>query len=302
MSDWQNRAFGNTDLKVSALGLGAGQVGSHALSENEAAKLLNSVLDLGITLIDTARGYNLSEERIGRYLRNRRHEYVLSTKVGYDIPGYEDWTGPTVTAGIDAALSRLQTDYIDIVHLHSCDLEVLQRGEVISALQAAVKAGKVRVAAYSGENEALEWAVTAKDSAGQLYFQSIQTSINFCDQRGIDGPVAKAIAQGLGVIAKRPIANAPWRYSELPVGEYVEEYWKRAKAMNLNPAPFDWEDLALRFSAYLPGVSSCIVGTASTEHLSKNLEIVKRGPLPTEKVEEIRQAFRAHDQNWVGQV
>jgi aryl-alcohol dehydrogenase-like predicted oxidoreductase len=62
------------------------------VSESEAGRLLNQVLDAGVNLIDTARGYGLSEERIGRHLAHRRPEFLLSTKVGYGIPGVADWT------------------------------------------------------------------------------------------------------------------------------------------------------------------------------------------------------------------
>lgn len=295
-NNWQQRPFGQTGLTVSALGLGAGQIGDATLDETSVEKLLNSVLDLGIRLIDTARGYGLSEERIGRYLRPRRHEFVLSTKIGYDIPGYADWSGPIITAGVDAALVRLQTDYLDIVHLHSCPLEVLQQGDVITALQAAVSAGKVRVAAYSGDNAPLEWA------ANSGAFGSIESSINLCDQRVIARGLRLAQQHSLGVIAKRPVANAPWRWNTRPVGDYAEVYWERWQAMGIDPAPLEWQELALRFAAYLPGVHSCIVGTRNLDHLRQNVAIVERGPLPAATVAQIQQAFQTHDQNWIGQV
>lgn len=295
MADWQ-RPFGNTGLTVSALGFGAGQIGDATIAERDAATLLNTVLDLGITLLDTARGYGLSEERIGRHLAQRRHEFVLSTKVGYDIPGYADWTGPTVAAGIDAALARLRTDYLDIVHLHSCPLEVLQQGDVIDVLDAAVAAGKVRVAAYSGDNEPLEWAA----QSGR--FGSLETSVNICDQRVIDRALITAQNRELGLIAKRPVANAAWRFAERPVGNYAEVYWERLQAMNIQPGNMEWQELALRFAAYLPGVHSCIVGTASLDHLRHNAALIARGPLPTEIVEGLRRTFRSHDNDWTGQV
>ncbi len=290
------RDFGATGLKVSALGFGAGHIGSPDMPEAEAATLLNAVLDMGITLIDTARGYGLSEERIGRHLSHRRQEFVLSTKVGYSIPGFEDWTGPCITAGIDHALGLLQTDYLDIVHFHSCPLEVLEQGEIIEALLAAQKAGKIRVAAYSGDNEPLEWA------AASGKFGSLETSVNFCDQRVIERGLATAQQHGLGLIAKRPIANAPWRFAERPYGDYAEEYWLRWQAMGIEPGNLAWDELALRFTAFLPGVSTCIVGTGNLEHLRHNVALVERGPLPAAMVEHIRQAFKTHDQGWVSQV
>ena len=77
------RPFGATGLAVPPLGFGAGPVGDGALDEAEAGRLLNGALDLGLTFVDTAPGYGLSEERIGRFLSHRRSEFVLSTKLGY---------------------------------------------------------------------------------------------------------------------------------------------------------------------------------------------------------------------------
>ena len=145
------RNFADTGIKVSTLGFGAGQIGDHSISEIEIEKILNTILDYGINLIDTARSYGCSEERIGRHLSHRRSEFILSTKIGYGIEGYKDWTYDCITAGIETALQTLRTDYIDIVHFHSCPIETLQNTNVIEALNKAVEAGKVRVAAYSGK-------------------------------------------------------------------------------------------------------------------------------------------------------
>ena len=290
------RPFGNTGIDVPALGFGAGHIGDLALDEHAAGELLNAALDAGITLMDTARGYGASEERIGRHLAHRRDEFVLSTKVGYGIPGFDDWTGPCITAGIDTALGLLRTDRIDVAHLHTCTLDVLERGEVIDALDAAVAAGKVRVAAYSGDNAELEWAV----ASGR--FGSVQTSVNLFDQRVIDRGLAGARSRGLGVIAKRPVANAPWRFAERPVGDYCEPYWERMQAMQLDPCGLEWQELALRFAAFQPGVGSVIVGTRSVGHLRRNAELIERGPLPDEQVAAIRASFAASDDGWTGQV
>lgn len=286
------RDFGTTGLTVSTLGFGAGQIGPAAMDEATAGRLLNLAADLGVTLFDTARGYGLSEERIGRHLGHRRDELVLSTKVGYGIEGQVDWTYDCVTAGIDAALRRLATDRIDIVHLHSCRLEILERGEVVAALLDAARAGKVRATGYSGDNEALAWAV---EHGG---FTAVEHSLSICDQRVIDGALARAQQRGLGVIAKRPVANAPWQFKERPAGDYTEEYWWRWRTMAIDPRGLDWQELALRFTAFAPGVHSCIVGTRDAGHLRRNVELVARGPLPADHVAAIRDAFRAHDPGW----
>ncbi len=288
----EQRAFGQTGLKVSVLGFGAGQIGDDSYSEKEAGHLLNGLLDAGITLVDTARAYGLSEDRVGRHIGHRRGEFVISTKVGYGIGGHQDWTYGCVKAGIDEALRRLHTDHIDILHLHSCPIETLKNGDVIRPLKEAIQSGKARVAAYSGENEALSWAV---DSG---CFGSVQHSVNFCDQRCLDGSLKNQAARGLGVIAKRPLANVPWRFAECPKGEYGEEYWWRWKTMNIDPRGFPWDELALRFTAFTPGVCSCIVGTRTIDHIHRNLALIAKGPLPTDVYDSIRSAFRKNDPGW----
>ena len=289
------RNFGNTELKVSAIGFGAGEIGDYAVSEKESETILNTVLDLGINLIDTARGYYASEERIGKYISHRRNEFILSTKVGYGIEGYADWSYNIILAGVDNALRLIKTDYIDIVHLHSCDLNTLKRGEVIEALHKTIEQGKVRVAAYSGENEELKFAVDSNS------FGSIQSSINICDQIDLEGSIKQAKEKEMGVIAKRPIANAPWRFTERPYRNYCEEYWHRWKTMNL-PEQENWLDTFLRFSVFANGVDTAIVGTTNIDHLKSNLKIIENGPLDKELYNLIREQFKTHNQNWRGEV
>ena len=293
----EQRSFGNTGLKVSVLGLGAGVIGDASIPDKDVEHFLGQILDAGITLLDTARAYGLSEERIGRLLSHRRKDFVLSTKVGYGIAGYTDWTYDCVKAGIDEALRLLRTDYIDIVHLHSCQLRILQEGGPLRALKEAVQKGKVRVAAYSGENEALEWAV----ESGR--FGSVQHSVSISDQRVIDKILPRSKAKGLGVIAKRPVANAPWRFADVPRGDYAEEYWWRWKTMDLDPRGLEWQELAIRFSAFTDGVHSCIVGTRNLAHVLQNISFVQKGPLPADQYDEIHTAFHQKDPGWwVGEV
>lgn len=289
------RNFGTTELNVSAIGYGAGTIGDPRIPEKVAETMLNTVLDSGINLIDTARGYGISEERIGKYISHRRNEFVLSTKVGYGIDGIPDWTYDCIINGIEAALQRLQTDFIDIVHLHSCSVDILQNGEVIDALEKARSDGKTRIIAYSGENDALKYAVQTQR------FQSVMASLNICDQRVIDHPLPAAKNQGMGFIAKRPVANAPWRFSEQPNGHYCEEYWHRWKKMGLH---FDigLQELALRFSAFTFGNDCCIVGTMNIDHLKENIAIAEKGKLPEEIVTTCRNAFHQHGQQWIGQI
>jgi aryl-alcohol dehydrogenase-like predicted oxidoreductase len=289
------RPFGATGLAVTPLGYGAGEIGHPEIAEAAAERLLHAVLDAGLTFVDTARSYGHSEERIGRYLHRRRDAFVLSTKVGYGVPGVADWTYEAVRQGIEAARQRLRSDVLDVVHLHSCPQTVLAGTGVVDALAEAVGAGKVRVAAYSGENEDLACAL----ATGR--FGALQTSLNLFDQRSIGGTVSEARERGLGVIGKRPLGNAPWRFAQRPEREDVAVYWLRMRAMALD---FDlpWAEVALRFAAYHTGAHTCLAATTNPAHLRANVAAVKTGPLPDALVTRIRAAFARHDDGWVGLV
>ena len=265
------RDFGNTGLRVGPLGFGAMQVGDPRIADAEAARMLHGALDLGITLIDTARSYGLSEQRIGRHLAGRRDEFVLSTKVGYGIDGVADWTYDCVMAGVDAARDRLSTDVIDIVHLHSCPLEVLERGDVIRALERSRELGNLRVVAYSGDDAALAYAVRC----GR--FQSVQASLSVCDQQATT-VLDDAAELGLGVIAKRVFAGRPWAAPSDHADDAHREYRQRYAALAAVglPQPGDgWDAAALRFAASTPGVDCVLVGGTNLGHLRRNVEVIE---------------------------
>ncbi|HET9300373.1 MAG TPA: aldo/keto reductase [Candidatus Polarisedimenticolaceae bacterium] len=289
------RPLGRTGFHVSIVGFGTGGLGDPALDEREAERLLLGALDLGVNLLDTAPSYGVSEERIGRALRARRKDVVLSTKGGYGVPGVPDWTGEVISAGIEQALRRLRTDMLDVFHLHSCPLEVLRRDDILTALERAVAEGKIRAAGYSGENEALAFAI----ASGR--FAVVQTSVNLCDQRGLDGLVPDAANRGMGVLAKRALANAVWR-DDYPGDEASRAYRHRLEVMRLDPTPLAWDELAIRFAAHAPGVTSILVGTRRLERLARAVEMAAEGPLPEARLDALRARFRACDAGWVGQV
>lgn len=288
--------LGRSGLEVSILGFGAMHLNDDRVGDAEARRLLNAVLDLGVNLVDTARGYGLSEERIGRHLSWRRRDFVLSTKVGYGIPGFDDWSYDCIVAGVDAALARMRCERIDIVHLHSCPQHVLARGDVIRALENCRDAGKLGVVAYSGDNEEIDFAI----NCGR--FGAVQTSISVCDQVNFAQRLQALKAGGVGVIAKRPLAGAVWIRPQRPDDQAEGAYWDRWQAMGLDRAlpGIDATELALRFVAHCPLVSSSIVGTRSLAHFERNLRIVEKGALADEQVELIRAAFRQHGRDWRG--
>jgi aryl-alcohol dehydrogenase-like predicted oxidoreductase len=288
--------YGVTGLRISVLGLGAAQIGDEKVDDAQAGRLLNAALDMGITLIDTARGYGQSEVRIGRHIAHRRSEFLLSTKVGYGIEGHADWTPNIIEAGVDAALKLLRTDHVDIVHLHSCPLHTLQRGGVVEALGRLRDKGKIGIAAYSGDNAELAWAVASGAFGGA------QCSVNLFDQANLRNSLPLAKSNGLGVIAKRSLGNAPWRFAQRPVGDYCETYWQRLQTLSYDTAGLPWDEFALRFTAWLPEVSCAIVGTASEAHLRHNIEIVQCGPLPKEVVAAVRIRFDEMGADWLAEI
>jgi len=290
------RPLGKTGLSVSAVGLGAGRIGGPETSEADVDRLVGGALDAGVTLIDTARSYGLSEERLGRALAGRRERVVLSTKVGYGVPGVSDWTGRSVTDGVEAALLRLRTDRLDLVHLHSCELAVLERNGVAEALRSAVQAGKVRVSAYSGEGAALLWAVRSG------LFGAVQCSVSVVDQAALDGAIAQAAARGIGVLGKRALGNAPWRFDARPPEPDVAEAWDRFRALRPDAGGLGWPALFTRFAAFAPGVSAVLVGTATLAHLQEAASAVEQGPLDPARLASLRGAFAVAGRGWSGRV
>jgi aryl-alcohol dehydrogenase-like predicted oxidoreductase len=175
-------------------------------------------------------------------------------------------------------------------------LPTLLAGEVTDALERARDKGKLRCVAYSGENEALAWAIASKRFGG------VECSVNLFDQASLDERLPRAAQQGIGVIAKRALGNAPWRFVERPVGDYCEIYWERMQRLAYDTAGLAWDEFALRFSAWLPGVSCAIAGTASIEHLRHNVAIVEKGALADDVVAEVRRRFQSVGADWRGEI
>jgi aryl-alcohol dehydrogenase-like predicted oxidoreductase len=290
----EERALGTTGLTVSILGLGCGAIGDESVSERDVEALVLHAIDRGVRLFDTARSYGDSEERLGRALRLRPHRAIVSTKVGYGVEGHRDWTGPCIAAGIDRALRTLALERIDVVHLHSCPQQVLADEAILRALEDAVRAGKIAVAAYSGENDDLDAAVRTG------VFRSVQLSVSPWDQRSLRELVPSLAAEGIGVIAKRAIANAPWRFEERPSAGDLATYWDRYQALSIDHGELALAELALRFTAHAPHVCSALVGTRSIAHLDAAIDAAARGPLDAGLLAHIASRFEAIGAEWPG--
>lgn len=297
----ETRILGKTGLEVSRLGIGLAEIGFELTLEevNHAATVLNTALDNGITFLDTAACYDISEELIGRTIAPRRAEFVLATKAGHVTGGYqgEPWTAQTVRDSIERSLVRMRTDHVDLVQLHSCDVAVLERGDVIRVLQEARQAGKTRFIGYSGDNEAALWAVQSG------LFDTLQTSFNLVDQNARLYLFGPAQAQGMGVICKRPIANGAWGATKSP-SEYAAKYFARAQQMAaLGPlpgAPVDRIVLALGFGFAHEAADVFIVGTRNPAHLAANIaQVETQLPIAPETVVELHRRFETLGQSWM---
>ncbi len=267
------------------VGLGAQKLGGPGVSEAQALRLLDVCRELGVRLIDTAVGYGECEARLGRWLGPRRRDFLLSTKLGYGVPGVPDWTGRCIRQGVDLALRKLRTDVLDIAHLHSCPSGVLERGEVGQALESMVKAGKVRVAAYSGDAHAL---YVAQRSG---HFSSVQATLSVCDRHNAP-TLALAAQKGMGVIIKRALANAPWRAFGPATAEQAE-YRRRWEEMSVDLEGLAPAEVFLRFAGFQPDVSCVLVGTTDPAHLQAAVQAVHKGPLPSTVARAIDAAWQS---------
>ena len=227
--------FGNTGLAVSQLGAGLARIGYELTLRDidEAGQVLNAALDGGVNFLDTSACYDISEELIGRTISHRRGEFILATKCGHVTGGARGraWSAQTIEESIDRSLSRMKTDHLDLIQLHSCGVEELERGEVIEALLHAKGAGKARFVGYSGDNDAALWAINSG------HFDALQTSFNVVDQHARTRLFGPAKAKGMGIIIKRPVANGAWGSQRSPYG-YAGEYFRRAQQVSgMGPIP-----------------------------------------------------------------
>src|SRR4051812_28422834 len=156
----EKRKFGKTDMEVSVLGFGGAEIGYNNAKQDEVTILLNSALDAGLNVIDTAAAYLESEKMIGEAVGKRRKEFYLLSKCGA-LEGFarSDWSKKGILETIENSLRALKTDYLDIAQLHSCSAEILRQGDCIEGLQRAVEKGYTRYIGYSGDREDAKYAI-----------------------------------------------------------------------------------------------------------------------------------------------
>jgi aryl-alcohol dehydrogenase-like predicted oxidoreductase len=205
------RQLGTTGLVVSGLGLGTNNFGTR-LDAAASHAVLSAALDAGINLIDTADVYGAgaTERIIGSWLRTRRDDVVLATKVGMDQEVGGTRIGSSalhIKRGVDESLARLQTDRIDLLQLHIGD-PLAPIDETLRAVDDLVRLGKV---AYVGVSNYAAWEVVRaaerSRAAGWSPIVSVQPEYSLLNRRVEDELLPACAAYGISLLPYRPLAR-----------------------------------------------------------------------------------------------
>ena len=253
-----HRPLGSTGLSVSPLGLGTVKLGRDQgvkypsgftiPDDQQALQLLGLARELGINLLDTAPAYGTSEERLGPLLRGQRQDWVIVSKVGEEFDkglSHFDFSAAHTRRSVERSLKRLETDYIDLVLVHSNgdDLSILREEDVYQTLAELKQAGLIRGFGFSGKTvEGGLLALERGDCAMVTY--------NLGEQQ--ERPVLDYAARhAKGVLIKKALASG---HVCLDSG--------------IDPVRASFE---LIFAH--PGVGSAIVGTINPLHLAHNVAV-----------------------------
>jgi aryl-alcohol dehydrogenase-like predicted oxidoreductase len=315
--------LGSSGLKVSRICLGMMSYGDASerawhLGEDEAAPIVARAVDAGVTFFDTADTYSngMTEEITGRLLGKlfpRRDDYVLATKVYFPMgPGPNDGglSRKHVLAGIDASLTRLGTDYVDLYQIHRWDYETPIE-ETMQALHDVVRAGKAR---YIGASSMYAWqfakAQHTAQVAGGTRFTAMQNHYNLVYREEEREMIPLCQDQGIGVIPWSPLARGLLAGSRERAGaggtvrsgsdpladtmyvdadfDVVDVVRAVAGERGLPPA-----QVALAWLLSKPAVSAPIVGATKLRHLEDAIAAVDLA-LSDEEVVRLEAPYRPH--------
>jgi aryl-alcohol dehydrogenase-like predicted oxidoreductase len=315
--------LGSTGLKVSRICLGMMSYGSQTerqwhLGEDDAEPIVRRAVEAGVTFFDTADTYSdgLTEEITGRLLAKlfgRRDDYVLATKVFFPMgPGPNDrgLSRKHVLSAIDASLSRLGTDHVDLYQIHRWDPETPIE-ETMEALHEVVRAGKAR---YVGASSMYAWqfakAQHTATVAGWTRFSSMQNHYNLVYREEEREMIPLCLDQGVGCIPWSPLARG------LLAGTRERGGQRRTVRAGSDPlademyeeADFDVVDavravaggrgvppaqVALAWLLGRPAVSAPIVGATKLGHLDDAVAAVDLR-LTAEEVARLEAPYRPH--------
>lgn len=192
------RDLGKTGLRVSALGLGCGMLGS--TNTEYAVRMVQRALDLGVNFIDTARGYRDAERKLGLALKGQRQHAVVSTKTGAKTRD-EAWRD------INQSLERMQTDYLDNCHLHGLAnlADIDARTSVGGALEAFLQAreqGLIRHIGCTSHHSAV-----LIEALQRFDFEIILVPMNIVEREPLDRLIPLCRERGVGVTIMKPLAT-----------------------------------------------------------------------------------------------
>ncbi len=286
----EKRRLGRTNLKVTFIGFGAleigrdwgiGLLGDQARPDEESAgRMLNFVLDQGINLIDTARAYHLSEERIGKSIAHRRKEFVLASKCGEhsaEPHTFYDFSYKAVKDSIDKSLNLLQTDVIDVMQIHfGPDPEkVLADGETVAAMHDAQAKGKIRFLGASPHHTVMAACIESRA------FDVLQVDYSLLNRQSED-LIAEAARQNIGILVRGGLARGyltPKVQHHVHKTDDAEAVKTRRLLGLLGGNPELLPAAAIQFLWANRNVSSVLIGSKSPEHLSHIIEAMHT-PLP----------------------
>ncbi|MFZ3495219.1 aldo/keto reductase [Streptomyces sp. 5.8] len=302
--------LGSSGLQVSAIGLGCNNFGGR-LDARATRAVVDAALDAGITLLDTADiygGAGGSETHLGEALKGRRDQVVLATKFGYD--GVDMGYGPAagsragrayIRRAVEASLTRLQADHIDLYQLHSPDPAV-PVAETLAALTELVAEGKIRYIGHSNFSgwQLAEAAHVARET-GAAPFVSAQNEWSLLQRSAERELVPAALHYGVGVLPYFPLANGLLtgkirRGAPVPAGSRLEgrdSYLtdERLDTVEALAALADKHgrtvlELAIGWLSAQPGCASVIAGATSAEQVRANAAVADQ-PLDAELLAEV---------------
>jgi aryl-alcohol dehydrogenase-like predicted oxidoreductase len=291
------KTLGRTGLSVTQLGYGAMEVrgtriwGGRPCSDEQAATILNAVVDSGINFIDTSNDYGLSELYIGRHLAARRDEYFLATKCGCHVQWAGDhdetphvWTRENILRNIGDSLQKMRTDYVDLLQFHNIDVESCEKGNLVAVLQELKAAGAIRFLGASSVSPHLstfiDWGV----------FDVFQIPYSALERRH-ENLITKAAEQGAGIIIRGGVAKG-----EPGAGLGNANRWdiyERAGLDELREAGESRTAFLLRFTLSHPHCHTTIVGTQNPRHLQENIAVAAKGPLAADVYAEAKRRLDA---------
>ena len=286
------RKLGSSDLQVSEIALGSWLTYGGGVDASRAEACVAKAFEVGINFIDTANVYSggKAEEFLGEVLADRpRDSYVLATKVFFQMPSGDRGLSPAqIWKQIDASLTRLRTDYVDLYQCHRYDWETPLE-ETMEALTEVVRQGKARHIGFSEwpvekiqaalELPGVEKFVSSQPQYSMLWRGPERDVIPFCAEHGISQIVWSPLAQGILTGKYRPGEPPPadsratserMNYfmddvSDQVLLERVQQLVALASDLSITPA-----QLALAWVLREPNVASAIIGASRPEQVADN--------------------------------